>query len=291
MSLTDRDRKVLLVLLPAVLAAAYWFLVLSPKRQEAAKLGETLQKVEKGRDDARSRAATLENARSTYAEDYAAVVRVGKAVPGSLDMPSLIVQLDEAAEGTGIRFKRITTGERTDAPAPTPPTPSSGGSVSAPGQARDAANGAAQTSEQRPETSGAAPPSGAPAAGATGTSGVSGLDSVPLEFTFSGSFFDLADFFHAMKRFVRVAGDKVRVRGRLLTIDGFTFESSAFPKLTADIQATVYLAPKSEGTTAGATPSGPAPTTEPASGAQPGAPPATPPSGAPAPATSTGGVQ
>jgi len=289
-SLTGRDRKVLLILVPALLAAAYWFLVLSPKRGEVAKLDESLQRVEKERDEASSRAAALENAKSTYAKDYAALVRVGKAIPASLDTPSLIVQLDQAAEGTGIRFKRIKTGERADAPPPAPPTPDSAGSASAPGQARDTANGAAQTSEQRSEASGAAPSGGAPA-GSSGTSGASGLDSVPLEFTFSGRFDELADFLHSMKRFVRVAGDNVRVKGRLLTIDGFTFESSTFPTLNVEVQATVYLAPKSQGTTAGATPSGPPPATGQAASAQSGAPPATPPSGAPAPAGGTEAIQ
>ena len=39
-----------------------------------------------------------------------------------------------------------------------------------------------------------------------------GLDSVPLELEFTGSFFDLADFFHRIKRFVRVANENMVVR-------------------------------------------------------------------------------
>ena len=50
-----------------------------------------------------------------------------------------------------------------------------------------------------------------------------GLDSVPLDFTFTGSYFDLADFFHRMKRFVRVANDEIKVQGRLMTIDSLDF--------------------------------------------------------------------
>lgn len=251
MTLTDRDRKIVLALIPALVAAAYWFLLLAPKRDEATRLSDSLAQVEQERDDAAARAAQLESARGSYAKDYATVVRVGKAIPSSLDMPSLIVQLDHAAEGTGIRFKRINSGERADAPPPPPP---SEGSETGPGQARDAADGAAATAE-------GAGSSGDPAAATapTGTSGVPGLDSVPLEFTFSGSFFDLADFFHRMKRFVQVANERVRVDGRLMTIDGFNFESTAFPTIKTEVQATVYLTPKTEGATAGATPSGPAP--------------------------------
>ena len=285
MTLTDRDKKVLLILVPILLVVAYWFFIFSPRREEASKLGDDLAKVEQARDDANSRASLLENARSTYAKDYETVVRVGKAIPSSLDMPSLIVQLDQAAKGTGIRFKRIKAGERVDAPPPaTPAPPAAGASESAPGQARDAAQGAAATSDQASAAAGAAPAPGPEPGGAANT-GAPGLESVPLEFSFSGTFFDLAEFFHRMKRFVRVANERVRVDGRLMSIDGFTFESTEFPTLKTEVKATVYLAPKSEGTTAGATPAGPSPVTQQAGATQPAttAPPA--PAGGPAPAS------
>ena len=89
---------------------------------------------------------------------------------------------------------------------------------------------------------------------------------MPLDFTFKGSFFDLADFLHKLKRFVRVANGRLEVRGRLMTVDGFTLEATDFPAITAHVQGTVYLAPKEEGPTAGATPQGPA-----SAGSQPGA--------------------
>jgi pyruvate/2-oxoglutarate dehydrogenase complex dihydrolipoamide acyltransferase (E2) component len=82
---------------------------------------------------------------------------------------------------------------------------------------------------------------------------------VSLEFKFKGEFFSLADFFHRLKRFVYVEGDKVRVRGRLMTIDGVEYatEAESFPLLTATVKSTVYLSPKTEGVTAGAPPAGP----------------------------------
>ena len=52
---------------------------------------------------------------------------------------------------------------------------------------------------------GGLPVGGGSAGASTGDtgSGVAGLDSVPLELEFRGGFFDLADFFHRLKRFVR----------------------------------------------------------------------------------------
>ena len=57
---------------------------------------------------------------------------------------------------------------------------------------------------------------------------------------------------------MRVAGGRISVKGRLMTIDGFELTTTAFPTVEAKINATVYLTPKGEGTTAGATPDGPA---------------------------------
>ena len=44
-----------------------------------------------------------------------------------------------------------------------------------------------------------------------------------------------------------------------MTIDSFSFDSKdTFPSIETVVHATVYLAPKAEGVTAGATPQGPA---------------------------------
>jgi Tfp pilus assembly protein PilO len=247
-SLTARDRKILLVLLPLAILGAFYFLLLAPKRQEASKLQDQLATAQSERDTAQQRLAGLGAAKRSFATDYATVISLGKSIPNSVDMPSLLVQLDRAARGTQIRFTSIKVGARTAAATATGPA-------------------------------GATPAAGAtttPAAGATPTAGAtpgaqSSLDTVPLDFEFGGSFFDLADFFHRMKRFVRVANDRIVVRGRLMTINTFNFQttSDTFPQLKATMHATVYLVPKTQGVSAGATPQGPsgsAPAATPASG-------------------------
>ena len=100
---------------------------------------------------------------------------------------------------------------------------------------------------------------GGTGAGATGTSGVPGLDSVPLNLEFRGDFFNLADLFHRLKRFVQVVNGNIQVNGRLMTIDSLNFDATqSFPKVKANVTATVYLTPAAEGLTAGATPKAPA---------------------------------
>ena len=117
-------------LIPLVVLAGYWFLLLSPKREEASKAGDEMSQQQARLDSAKTAAASAKNAESAFRSDFTEVVRLGKAIPASVDMPSLIVALDRAAAGTGIRFTKIATGERdasTPAPATTTTTPPSTG--------------------------------------------------------------------------------------------------------------------------------------------------------------------
>jgi hypothetical protein len=296
-TLTDRDKKLLLLLVPILVVAAYWFLLLTPKREEAKTAGDELAAQEERLEVARTTAQAAQGAEKDFDVSYARIVRLGKAIPAQVDMPSLLVQLDAAAAGTGIKFTKIATGDRVEsaAQAPTPPpagsesgttgTPAAAGgetAQSAPGGAAEAANNAQQTANQRTssaEQSGVSSADtqtststegGLPVGGGTGASGTAatgvaapaGLETVPLELEFVGDFFNLEDFFHRVKRFVRVANADVVVSGRLITIEGVRWSSDVeiFPKIRAEITATVYLSPKAQGVTAGATPQGPAPT-------------------------------
>jgi hypothetical protein len=295
MSLTDRDRKIMLLLIPILVLGAYWFLLLAPKREQAATAAQELVVQEQRRDDAQLRAASLASARTDFAADYAELVRLGKAVPTAVDMPTVLVQLEDAARGTDIDFIRITAQEREAAAVEATPAPGTDGSAATPaaaggapaqsgpgtageaaGNAVSTANGAnaassaeqsgvsaADTQTSQPANDGSLPVGGGAAAtDATGApvSAVPGLDTVGLELEFTGNFLDLSDFFHRIKRYVELDRDRLAVRGRLLTVDGVSFQSEPdlFPKITATLTATAYLAPQVQGATAGATPGGPA---------------------------------
>ena len=297
MTLTDRDRRIVMFLIPIVLLVGYWFLLLSPKRDDLQTAKDTLAAAEQRRETAQARLSELQRARQTFAADYAAVVRLGKAIPSTVDAPGLLLQLDQAAEGTRIDFNSVSFGERAtgvavpatpQAPAGAEGAAAAGGAPAqtGPGQAAEGAaegvnqanqsQGAGQTAQQGvdaattpPSAEGATTP-GQPAtqaaAGSQTTPGA--LESVALTFDFTGSYFDLADFFHRLKRFVYVQDDRIFVRGRLLTIDTLTFgvsdsgqpESTPSGELTTTVGATVYLTPRAQGVTAGATPAGPAET-------------------------------
>jgi Tfp pilus assembly protein PilO len=306
MTLTDRDRKILIALVPILVLVAYWFLLLAPKREEATTAKNDLATQQARLESARVAAQTAEGAKQEFDASYAQIVRLGKAIPSTVDMPSLLVQLDAAAAGTGIRFTKIATGDRvpgattTPAQTTTPPagsesgttgTPAAAGGETAqsqPGAAAESANNAQQTANQNTaaaEQSGVQPSdtqTSTPAGTDTGTAAATatappGLETVPLELEFEGNFFNLADFFHDVKRFVSVTNSSVLVSGRLVTVESVRWASdeAIFPHIRAEITATIYLSPKAQGVTAGATPQGPPTGTTPADSAPAVAPTAT----------------
>jgi Tfp pilus assembly protein PilO len=302
MTLSARDRKMAIAIVPIFLIVGFWFLLFSPKRQEATKAEAEAAKQEQRRDKAQSAVSQAASAKNAFATDYTEVIRLGKAIPSQVDMPGLLVQLDNAAAGTGIEFTKIATGERADAtgapttPAPSPSTSGSASSTgtpaaaggetaqSGPGTAAESANNAAAKSDK---TNGKVDSgSGGGSGGTQGTQTApvgsaavtppTGLETVPLMLQFDGNFFNLADFFHRVKRLVKVINNNVVVSGRLVTVEGvkYTSDPQSFPALKAELKATIYLAPASQGTAAGASPQGPSATT-PAAGA-PSTPPAAP---------------
>ena len=88
--MTQRDRIVIGVVALVVAVAGYWMLALKPKRDQAAKLGKQLDQAHQRLDQAQSDLRAGQAARAGYAANYAAVARLGKAVPSDDDVPSLV---------------------------------------------------------------------------------------------------------------------------------------------------------------------------------------------------------
>jgi hypothetical protein len=257
---TTRDRIALTVVIAAVLVGGFWFLVLGPQRSKASKLSSQLTKEEQRLSTAQSDAAQSRAARAEYASNYATVARLGKAVPSSDDVPSLVYQLSSTAQSTGVDFRTIKLQNASSgaaaAPASATPAPS-------PGKGSTGSTPAAGSS-------GAAPASATQAATATlppgAVVGPAGFPTMPFSFTFEGSFFRLSSFFSRLESQIQSSRGRLSVRGRLLTIDGLALTASGqgFPHMKAAVAATAYLLPADQGLTNGATPS-----TPPAGSAQP----------------------
>jgi hypothetical protein len=211
MTLSRTNKILLAVFAAAAVAGAFWFLILSPKREEAAKLQTDVAAKQSELAQAQQQMAGYERARAAYKANYAKFARIGKAVPGDDDVRSLLVQLDSASSKANVDFNTLSVG-----------------------------GGAA-----------AADPSTAPAGGETTLAkapglvpiGSTGVSALPFTLTFSGSFFGLSDFFNRLEHFVSVRNDKVNANGRLLRIETLKLSpgSAGWPSMRAEVGAASYV--------------------------------------------------
>jgi hypothetical protein len=253
LEMNSTNRLIAAMLIVVALAAAFWMMLLSPKRDEAKKLGVEVERLEASLAQHQSEVVEAEAAREEFPAEYQRLVVLGKAVPADDDIASLLVQFNRIASRAGGQFRNIQLSAGSGEGAPTAAPPSSAGTPASP-----------------TEVAASLLPLGA-------TVGPAGLPVMPYEVTFDGYFFDVADFIKGLDKLVNTAenGTEVRVDGRLVTIDGFTLEAHAdkgFPALEATFSLTTYLTPPSQGVTGGAMPT------------EPGVPVATP------AATTTGGA-
>jgi hypothetical protein len=245
-----RRNTILLVLVAfAAVSGAYWMLVLSPKRQEAATLDGQIVAKQTALGQAQAELASYEAARSTYRANYTKVARLGKAVPADDDVRSLMVQLNSAASTSKVDFRTISIG---------------GSSAPPPGGVAAAPKAGALT-----------PPPG------SSIVGTAGFSTMPFSFKFKGSFFSLSEFFSRLDNFVKVRNESLDVTGRLLLLNSISLApdpTKGYPLIAADVSANSYLLPPAQGLLAGATAAGPTAASA-----------ATPATGAPstAPATTT----
>ncbi len=101
----------------AVLAGG-WMLVVSPERKKASKLDAQVTTAQAQLASAEGKLASARAAQSQYAAAYASVVSLGKAVPPSQEVPSLIYQLAQASNQKHVDFASITAGGSGSSSAP-----------------------------------------------------------------------------------------------------------------------------------------------------------------------------
>ena len=72
---------------------------------------------------------------------------------------------------------------------------------------------------------------------------VSGYQKVPVSLVFQGNFFALNDFLYRMRSLVQVREDRLRVDGRLFTVDAIDFAegSKQFPHIQATLTANAFV--------------------------------------------------
>jgi Tfp pilus assembly protein PilO len=291
------DKGIILGVVIAVVLVGFYVKVLSPKREKASKLSDDISKLQSSIDQQKQVAAFAEDARQHFPTYYGRLVVLGKAVPDQADTASMLVQLNSVANRTGVKFSGLTlaqatgggsAGGSTAAASPsasgTSTTPSASGTSTT--STTPSASGTSTTSTT-PSTS---TPASAPSSSTTPTPateasaanvpigssvGPGGLSTLPYGLSFQGSFFDITNFFSGLDSLidVRDGGAMVSADGRLMTVDGFSLSlldttagtsstaspAGGSPQLQASLAVTTYVTPSDQGLTAGASPSGPAP--------------------------------
>jgi hypothetical protein len=220
---TKRDRIVLGVVVTAAVLGAYWLLLLGPRGAEAQRLAEKATAAQTRVDEARAKLVTAEAAKRDYGKQLVTVARLGKAVPATDDVPSLVYQLERTAKNADIDFRAVKIEPATAAPAAAAPAPSNGTTPAG----------------------GSTPSSTPPPAGAAPAAPVSVLTPMPFKLTFQGEFFDLRRFLDVVHSFAKAKNGTLDVRGRLLTVDGVSLVpgENGFRQVRAQILATAYTAP------------------------------------------------
>jgi type II secretory pathway pseudopilin PulG len=260
---TARDRLVVAVVCILAALAGAWLLIIQPKRSQASSLGKQVSSAQAQLQSVQAQVAQGTAARATFARSYTQLARLGEAVPSDDNVPSLIYQLQGAANATAVDFHSLVLqpAASTSAPAATT-TPSTSGS---------------STSGSTPTPAGSTPTPGSVASATAlagplppgATTGPAGFPEEQFAFTFNGNFFHLAKFFRRLENFVVTNNKDVAVSGRLMTLNAISFGAgpAGFPSISASISATDYLVPAAQGIFNGATPTGPSSSSTPVTGA------------------------
>jgi hypothetical protein len=227
-ALTPRDRMVLTVVVVAAAIIGTWLLVIAPKRSEASKLDDQLKTAQTELQKAQQQVQAGLAAKSSFASSYTELARLGEAVPGDDNVPSMILQLQNAASTDHVDFRTLNVSADSSGSSAAVPTASTTQAVTA------------------------SLPPGA-------TVGPAGFPIESFTFTFNGNFFHLSSFLGRVQRFVVVRNTQVGVSGRLLSLNAISLgpAPAGFPQITATISATAYLVPASQGVMVGATANGP----------------------------------
>ena len=216
----------------AVLAAAFWFLLLSPKREEAQKLEGRITTLQSSLSQHRSEAEAAAAARRAFPAQYQRLVVLGKAVPGGDETASLLVQLSHLAAKAKVSFQELTLSGSSEGEAPE----ASAGGYASPTEAEAALL-----------------PLGA-------SIGPAGLAVMPYELTFEGDFFQVAKFIEGLDKLVKTTNQNVAVNGRLITVNSFSLtpeDEGGGSMLQATFSVTTFLTQPGQEFTGGASPAGP----------------------------------
>lgn len=238
----------LTVLGVVVIAAAGWFLLISPQREAAAVTNEQIAVQRTNNQALATELEVLKAKAEELPEKRAALDAVTAKIPTGADLPALVRALTAAAASSGVDLVSVTPG------APALAAPQAPVAAPAPAAAAPA---------PQPATPPAATAGGAPAvpdaAGVAGT-----LATIPLSIDVVGDYFGVAQFLSELEdlpRALRITNLTLAPGTSPATPDALP-SSAGSPSLTTTITGSVFMA---TGPAAAAPPVVAAPSAAPAS--------------------------
>jgi Tfp pilus assembly protein PilO len=225
--MTARDRLILTFIAAVALLGAVWLLLVSPEKKHASTVSTELGAATTRLASAEGKLNEARQAQAKYSAAYASIVSLGKAVPTSEEVPSLIYQLAQATHQKNVDFASITSGAGSSATPVVSAAAASAGFTQMP--FTFVFNGTYGELEKL-------------------------FATVDRQVVRTGS-----GRLNVSGRLLTIQSAKL---GPLAAGGGGNAPSN---KLTGTITATAYVLPASQGLTAGATPSGPAGAPTPAS--------------------------
>ncbi len=109
--MTARDRLVLIGVIAVAFVGVVWLMFVSPERKKASTAAAAVAAAEAQLASAHSELVTAREARAKYAASYGTIVHLGKAVPTTQEVPSLMYELAQASKQKSVEFASITSAD------------------------------------------------------------------------------------------------------------------------------------------------------------------------------------
>lgn len=237
--MTTKDRRMLMVILAVALLGGFYMFVLKPRQAAVKDAQAQVDAAEQTLAAAKDQATSGKAAQEAFQRDRATLLKIGRVVPENDDIPTLQVQLLRLAKKEKVFVTEFTlTGSGS--------TGGSAGATSVTTPNSTTPTGTGSTDAVAPLY----PPGSVQMAG--------GLGRTPIEIKLKGEFFQLERFLRAVQRYAVISSTRREARGRLLVVDGFSYEGSdrvvgtkraeanrfkTTTYLKAKLVASVYFAP------------------------------------------------
>ncbi len=248
----------IMTVLAVVLLGGFWMMVLTPQRKAAADAQAQVETAKTALTAAQSKVTSGKKAQEEFRKDRATIVKIGRAVPETDDIPTLVTQLETIAKKYDVYFIKYTVAT----------SAGGGGGAAAPSTAGSSASSSSQVAQPGAKGTNSSTNAVAPLY-PPGSTQMGSLGRTPILIGLRGQYFNLERYLRAVQRFAVLSQKTERAKGRLMIVDGFSYKAGdlVFRKVTgkkenterwleAELGASVYFAPPLE-TPSTATPSAP----------------------------------